>query len=54
MFSNTTARPRCFISFGEAAEGLITAPSGERFPVRMAIPAADFSGLSTLRITRSS
>ena len=38
MFSNTTARPRCFIRLGDAADGLSTAPVGLRLPVNTAIP----------------
>ena len=35
MVSNTTARPVCCIRSGEAAEGLMTAPSGARLPRRI-------------------
>ena len=39
MSSNTTARPRCCIRCGDAADGLITAPSGARLPRSTAMPA---------------
>src|SRR3954467_11609015 len=51
MSSNTTARPVCFISSGEAADGLITAPSGARLPRRIAIPECGFNGSSKLVMT---
>src|SRR5437879_13270466 len=38
MFSNTTARPLCFMSLGVAAEGLMMAPSGQRLPRSTAMP----------------
>ena len=45
MSSNTTARPLCRMSFGVAAEGLNTAPSGARLPRRTAIPPCGLNGL---------
>ena len=45
MFSNTTARPVWRISSGEAAEGLMTAPSGARLPRRIAMPASGLNGV---------
>src|SRR4026207_1120045 len=44
MFSNTTARPRCCMSLGVAAEGLMIAPSGHRVPRRTAVPACGLEG----------
>ena len=38
MLSKTTARPRCRSRCGDAAAGLISAPSGARLPRRTAIP----------------
>ena len=49
MLSNTTARPRCFISRGEAADGLSTAPVGARLPRSTAIPPCAASGRSNGR-----
>ncbi|MNC85411.1 hypothetical protein D3C83_10080 [compost metagenome] len=45
MFSNTTARPRCFMSFGVAAEGLMIAPPGHRLPRSTAMPVFFLNGL---------
>ena len=53
MSSNTTARPRCFIRCGLAAEGFSTAPFGARFPFSTAIPPDRLSAFSTGRITSS-
>ena len=44
--SNTTARPRCFISAGVAALGLMIAPRGARLPRRTAMPALALNGAS--------
>ena len=49
--SKTTARPVCFISSGEAAEGLITAPSGQMLPRRIAMPESGLNGVSKGVIT---
>src|SRR6218665_198367 len=38
MSSNTTARPRCCISAGVAADGLMMAPAGARRPRRTPRP----------------
>ncbi len=51
MFSNTTARPRCFISLGVAAEGLMMAPSGHRLPRSTAIPEFFLNGFLNGKIT---
>ena len=51
MSSNTTARPVCFSKCGLAAEGLMTAPSGARFPRRTAIPLSGTTGFESGRIT---
>ena len=45
-FSNTTARPRCTISAGVAALGLMTAPRGARLPRSTAMPALALNGAS--------
>ena len=47
MLSNTTARPLCTIKSGEAADGLIMAPSGAKFPFNTAIPPFGLKGLLT-------
>src|SRR5881392_1329074 len=44
MLSNTTARARCVMSFGVAAEGLMMAPSGHRLPRSTAMPASFLNG----------
>ena len=54
MFSNTTARPRCRIRAGLAADGLRTAPSGARLPRRTAMPPSAVSALSSGRMTSAS
>jgi len=51
MFSNTTARPLCFISLGVAAEGLMIAPSGQRLPRSTAIPEFFLKGFLCWKIT---
>src|SRR3977135_782430 len=51
MLSNTTARARCCISFGVAAEGLMMAPSGQRLPRSTAMPASFLNGDFKLWIT---
>ena len=53
MSSNTTARPRCRSSCGDAAEGFSTAPSGARLPRSTAMPPEAVSARSTGRITSS-
>ena len=52
--SNTSARPLCLSSAGEAAEGLITAPSGARLPVNTARVLPSPMGLSMSRMMSSS
>ena len=47
LFSNTTARPRCIISAGVAALGLMTAPRGARLPRSTAMPALALNGASS-------
>ena len=42
--SNTTARPVCCSSSGDAADGLMTAPSGARLPRSTAMPASRLNG----------
>ena len=51
--SNATARPRCVRSCGDAADTLITAPSGHRLPVRIASPPSGASGTPSGRMTSS-
>src|SRR2546427_669913 len=51
MFSNTTARPRCLISLGVAAEGLMIAPSGHRLPRSTAMPEFFLKGFLKGKIT---
>ena len=53
MSSNTTARPVCCISFGVAADGFSTAPSGARLPRSTAMPPCGLSGFAERRITSS-
>ncbi len=50
-FSNTTALPRCLSRRGSAADGLITAPSGQRFPRSTAIPEWALNGSSSRKMT---
>jgi len=45
MSRNTTARPLWRISFGVAAEGFSTAPSGARLPRSTAMPPCRLNGL---------
>ena len=54
MFSNTTARPLCFISFGVAAEGFSTAPLGARLPRSTQMPPCGLNGFASGVITFSS
>ena len=49
--SNTTARPVCCSSAGDAAECLITAPRGQRLPYSTAIAPCALIGRSSGRIT---
>ena len=49
--SKTMARPVCFRSLGSAAEDLMTAPVGARFPRKIASPPDSRTGLSNVRIT---
>ena len=49
--SNTTARPLCFSSFGVAADGLITQPSGARLPRSTAMPPSGLNGFAIGVIT---
>ena len=51
MSSNTTARPLCFMSFGVAAEGFSTQPSGARLPRSTAMPPCGLNGLPSGVIT---
>ena len=51
MSSNTTARPRCTISAGVAALGLMIAPRGARLPRSTAMPALSLNGASNGLIT---
>ena len=44
MLSKTTARPRCRSRCGDAAAGLISAPSGARLPRSTAMPPSATSG----------
>ena len=47
MFSNTTARPLCFSSFGVAADGFSTQPLGARLPRSTAMPPCGLNGLAS-------
>ena len=51
MLSNTTARPRCCISAGVAADGLMIAPRGARLPRSTAMPPLARSGASNGMMT---
>ena len=51
MLSNTTALPLCFRSFGVAADGLSTQPSGARLPFSTAMPPSGLNGLAIGVIT---
>ncbi len=51
MLSNTTALPRCRISAGEAADGLMMAPRGARLPFRTAMPPSSLNGAASGWIT---
>ena len=50
-YSNTTARPSCFISFGVAADCLMIAPRGARLPRSTAMPPCGLIGFARGRIT---
>ncbi|MNC90649.1 hypothetical protein D3C83_67730 [compost metagenome] len=49
--SNTTARPRCFMSAGVAAEGLMIAPSGARLPRSTRMPVFSLKGFLKGKMT---
>ena len=53
MFSNTTALPLCCSSFGVAADGFSTQPSGARLPFSTAMPPCGLNGFSIGVITAS-
>ena len=51
IVSNTTARPSCVISFGVAADCLITAPRGAMLPRSTHIAPCALIGFFRVRMT---